>query len=94
MALINRRNALLGWAVWQVGKQAAKRKAKASLPFAPTTRRSRAKRVIAAGLATLGGVLWFLKRRRDRLRRELIYALCAKFFSRSNFAISQRAQTF
>ena len=61
MALMNRRNALLGWAVWQVGKQAAKRKAMASVP----TRDSKkpGKGVIAAGLATLGGVLWFRSRR-------------------------------
>jgi hypothetical protein len=64
MALMNRRNALLGWAVWQVGKQAAKRKAKASVSGGPDDSAMPRKRVIAAGLATLGGVLWFRNRRR------------------------------
>jgi hypothetical protein len=64
MALMNRRNALLGWAVWQVGKQAAKRKAKASVSGRPDDSVKPNRRVIAAGLATLGGVLWFRNRRR------------------------------
>jgi hypothetical protein len=64
MALMNRRNALLGWAVWQVGKQAAKRKARASLSAGHDDSAKPTKRVIAAGLATLGGVLWFRNRRR------------------------------
>ena len=64
MALMNRRNALLGWAVWQVGKQAAKRKAKASVSVRADDSAKPTKRVIAAGLATLGGVLWFRSRRR------------------------------
>ena len=64
MALVNRRNALLGWAVWQVGKQAAKRKAKASVSGRPDDSTKPTKRAIAAGLATLGGVLWFRRRRR------------------------------
>ena len=63
MALINRRNALLGWAVWQVGKQAAKRKAKASVSGRPDDSTKPNKRVVAAALATLGGVLWFRRRR-------------------------------
>jgi len=65
MALMNRRNALLGWAVWQVGKQAAKRKAKASMSAGPDDSAKPSKRVVAAGLATLGGVLWFRNRRRN-----------------------------
>ena len=63
MALVNRRNALLGWAVWQVGKQAAKRKAKASVTGRDDSMKP-GKGAIAAGLATLGGVLWFRRRRR------------------------------
>ena len=31
MGILNRRNAVLGWAAWQVGKAAAKRKAKTSV---------------------------------------------------------------
>jgi hypothetical protein len=63
MSLVNRRNALLGWAVWQVGKQAAKRKAKASVTGSDDSRKP-GKGAIAAGVATLGGLLWFRSRRR------------------------------
>ena len=61
---MNRRNAILGWTVWQIGKQAAKRKAKASVSGRPDDSMKPNKRAIAAGLATLGGVLWFWRRRR------------------------------
>ena len=64
MALMNRRNALLGWAVWQVGKQAAKRKARAAVPGRADDSMKPNKSAVAAGLATLGGVLWFRRRRR------------------------------
>lgn len=32
MGIMNRRNAMLGWVVWEAGKRIAKRKAKAALP--------------------------------------------------------------
>ena len=32
MSIINKRNAVLGWAVWTVGKQTAKYKAKRAVP--------------------------------------------------------------
>jgi LPXTG-motif cell wall-anchored protein len=64
MGLVNRRNALLGWTVWQVGKRAAKRKAKAVVPGRADESMKPNKSAIAAGLATLGGILWFRRRRR------------------------------
>ena len=62
MGLINKRNALLGWTVWQVAKRSAAGKAK----MAGRQRGSAkpGKRTIATGVATLGGLLWFLGRRR------------------------------
>jgi hypothetical protein len=63
MGLVNRRNALLGWAVWTATKRVAKQKAKSAgrsddghLPN---------KRAVAAGIAAVGGAVWFLKRRAD-----------------------------
>ena len=64
MGVINKRNALLGWTVWQVGKRAAKRKARAAVPGHSDDSMKSGKSALAAGLATLGGVLWFWRRRR------------------------------
>ena len=61
MGILNRRNAVLGWATWQVSKSAAKRKAKQSVK--PNDRRP-GKRAIAGTLAAAGGALWFWRRRR------------------------------
>ncbi len=65
MGVINKRNAILGWAVWQVGKGAAKRKAKASSPGRADDSMLPNKSAIAAGIAALGGALWFWQRRRE-----------------------------
>jgi MYXO-CTERM domain-containing protein len=60
MGVLNRRNAVLGWAVWSVSKRAAKRKAKQSV----STDTGRSKKGLVAGLAALGGALVFWRRRR------------------------------
>ena len=61
MSVLNKRNALLGWAVWNVSKRMAKQKAKS----AATKDSSRVpnKRAIAAGMSALGGALWYWRRR-------------------------------
>ena len=61
MNVVNRRNALLGWAVWTATKRMAKQKAKS----AATSDGSRMpnKRAVVAGVAAVGGALVFLKRR-------------------------------
>jgi hypothetical protein len=64
MGVINKRNALLGWTVWQFGKRAAKRKARAAVPGHGDDSMKPGKSALAAGIATLGGVLWFWRRRR------------------------------
>jgi MYXO-CTERM domain-containing protein len=61
MGVLNRRNAVLGWAVWNASKIAAKRKAKSAV----STDTGRSKKSIAAGLAALGGALFFWRRRRS-----------------------------
>jgi hypothetical protein len=63
MGLVNRRNAVLGWAVWQVGKRAAKRKGKAAVPRRDDDSMRPNKSAIAATLAAIGGALWFWRRR-------------------------------
>ena len=59
MGVMNRRNAVLGWTVWQVAKRVAKRKAKDALPsFDPETKRPNRSLVFAV-VGALAGVLWF-----------------------------------
>ena len=61
MSIINRRNAVLGWATWQIGKAAAKQKAKQSVK--PGNRRP-GKGAIVGALAVVGGAVWFWRRPR------------------------------
>ena len=62
---MNKRNALLGWTVWQVGKRVAKRKAKDAVPGRVDDSMRPNKSAIAALVATVGGALWFWRRRSD-----------------------------
>jgi hypothetical protein len=65
MSIVNRRNAVLGWVVWQTGKRFAKNKAKNAVPSTETitTRKGSA---IAAVIATVAGALMFWRRRAAR----------------------------
>ena len=60
MSVLNKRNAVLGWAVWNLSKRMAKQKARSAgsrddgLPK---------KSAVAAGIAALGGAVWFWRRR-------------------------------
>jgi LPXTG-motif cell wall-anchored protein len=63
MGVINKRNAVLGWAVWNMSKSVAKRRAKSAAPGRADGTMRPNKGAIAAGLATLGGALWFWRRR-------------------------------
>jgi hypothetical protein len=65
MGVFNKRNAILGWGVWQVGKLAAKRKARAAVPGRAGDSHRPNKGAIATGLAGLGGLLWFWRKRRS-----------------------------
>ena len=58
MSIVNRRNAVVGWAVLKVGKRAAKKKAQGVTPSARTGG------VAAGGLAALGGLLFFWRKKR------------------------------
>ena len=61
MSVLNKRNALLGWAVWNMSKRMAKQKAKSSA----TRDNSRLpnKRAIAAAVSALGGAVWYWRKR-------------------------------
>jgi hypothetical protein len=63
MGIVNRRNAVIGWAVLKLGKRAAKKKAKDVVPTeAPSGKVSAG---VAAGVAAFFGVLAFWRRRRS-----------------------------
>ena len=63
MAIVNKRNAVLGWAVWKVGKRAIKRKTKAAVPGVSTDRAGATKPAALAALAALGGAVLFWRRK-------------------------------
>jgi hypothetical protein len=63
MGIVNRRNAVLGWTVWQVGKKVAKRKAKSAVPTVDAETKRPNKPAIIAGLAALGGALMFWRKK-------------------------------
>jgi len=62
MAIFNRRNAMLGWAAWVVGKRTLKRKAKAAVPAVdPETKRPNSS-AVALLIAAAAGVATFWRR--------------------------------
>jgi hypothetical protein len=61
MGVVNRRNAVLGWAVWTATKRVAKQKAKSAAQSDGSHLPQ--KSAVAAGIAAVGGALWFLRRR-------------------------------
>jgi hypothetical protein len=63
MSIINRRNAMLGWLTWVGAKTVMKHKAKSAVPGTVEGSRRPNKGAIAAGLAAVGGVLWFWRRK-------------------------------
>jgi hypothetical protein len=65
VGIMNRRNATLGWLVWEVGKRVAKKKAKAALPgTAEGSSRPNASAIATLALV-LAGVIWFWWSRED-----------------------------
>jgi hypothetical protein len=68
MGIVNRRNAVIGWAAWNVGKMVAKRKAKAAVPGIDTkSMRPNKPAVVAAALAGIGGLIFFWRKKGDDL---------------------------
>ena len=63
MGIVNRRNAALGWLVWQVAKRVAKRKARAAVPTIDTETKRPNKPAIAVVAAAVVGALVFWRAR-------------------------------
>jgi hypothetical protein len=62
VGIVNRRNAVLGWGVWNVGKRMMKRKAKGAAPSVEGGRPN--KSLLAVSVAGLAGALTFWRKRR------------------------------
>ena len=65
MGIVNRRNAVMGWAAWQVGKRVARKKAKSAVPTIDAETKRPNKPAIVAGLAALAGLLLFWRKKGD-----------------------------
>jgi hypothetical protein len=64
MGIFNRRYALIGWLVWNVGKRVGKRKARQAVPsIDPETKRPNRPAILSA-LAALGGALWIFGKKK------------------------------
>ena len=63
MSIFNRRNAVVGWLTWLTAKRVLKRKARQAVPGTVEGSKRPNKGAIATGLAALGGVLWFWRRK-------------------------------
>jgi hypothetical protein len=63
MGILNKRNAVVGWAVIKLGKRAAKRKARTVVPGTAEDSRRPNRPAVAVALAGLGGALMFWRRR-------------------------------
>ena len=63
MGIVNRRNAVLGWSVWQIGKRVAMQKAKSAVPSRRATGASAA--AAAAAGAFVGAFFLWRRRRGD-----------------------------
>jgi len=63
VGILNRRNAVLGWGIWQVTKRLASRKAKSATPSVEGGRPN--KSLLAVGIAGIVGALTFWRRRKS-----------------------------
>ena len=65
MGIVNKRNAVLGWLTWNVGKRVARKKAKTAVPAIEGGKPNKPALRLAAGLATLGGLLFFWRKKKS-----------------------------
>ena len=63
MGIVNKRNAVLGWLTWSVGKRVAKKKVKGAVPSGSRPR-PKILASTAGALAAAGGALLFWRKRK------------------------------
>ena len=71
MGMMNRRNAFLGWLVWEIGKRMMKRKAAAAVPSFDTETKRPNKSAVVVVAAFLAGLLWLWFRDGDEIDEAL-----------------------
>jgi hypothetical protein len=64
MSIINKRNAVIGWATWKVGKHVARRKARQAVPAVEAGRPNKPALAAAAAAALAGSLLFWKARKR------------------------------
>ncbi len=64
MGIVNRRNAMFGWSVWQIAKRVGKKKAREAVP-GTGQHAGLNKSAIATILAALAGTLLFWRKKSD-----------------------------
>ena len=64
MGIFNRRYALIGWLVWNVGKRIGKRKARQAVPSIDAETKRPNRPAIVSALAALGGALWIFGKKK------------------------------
>jgi hypothetical protein len=65
MSIVNRRNAVLGWVAWTVGKRLARQKARDAVPAIDTKSRRPNRTAVLSLAAMIGAALWFWRRNRS-----------------------------
>jgi hypothetical protein len=63
MGIVNRRNAVLGWGVWKLGKRVAKRKAKSAAPSVEGGRPNKPLLGMVSFAGLMGALTFWRKRR-------------------------------
>jgi len=63
VSIVNRRNAVMGWAVWKVAKRVGKKKARGATPTVEDGKPN--KSLVAVVLAAAAGAAAFLRGRRS-----------------------------
>ena len=66
MSIVNRRNAVMGWAVWKAAKRVGKKKARGAAPSVEGGKPN--KSLVAVVLAAAAGAVAFLRGRRSEDR--------------------------
>src|SRR3954453_21063723 len=61
MSIVNRRNAVLGWAAWKLGKTVVKQKARSAVPGTVDGTKRPNKGAILSMLAAAGGAPWLCR---------------------------------
>ncbi len=65
MGIVNKRNALLGWMTWNVGKRVARKKARSAVPAIEGGKPNKPAVGLAAGAAAVGGALLFWRKKKS-----------------------------